>query len=31
MNLKEGISSTNDDRTLVNLIYVQEGHDPSIT
>jgi len=31
MNLKEGISSTNDDRTLVNLIYVQEGPDPFIT
>jgi hypothetical protein len=31
MNLNKGISSISDDQTLVNLIYVQEGPDPSIT
>ena len=31
MNLNKGISLISDDQTLVNLIYVQEGPDPSIT
>lgn len=29
MNFNEATSSKSDDQTLVNLIYVQDGQDPS--
>jgi hypothetical protein len=31
MNFKETITLTSDDQTLINLIYIQKGLDPSIS